>query len=140
MNPKIKDFIKKYHLLSLSVVEADSDTLEVYSASCYYAFDEANLSLLFKSAQDSKHIQLCALNPKVAVIIAKDSKNLGRIQGLQIKTFFKRATLQQKSLYYARFPFAKLGNGEIFALEILWAKYTDNKLLLSEKLTFMRKK
>lgn len=87
MNPKIKDFIKKYHLLSLSVVEADSDTLEVYSASCYYAFDEANLSLLFKSAQDSKHIQLCALNPKVAVIIAKDSKNLGRIQGCKLRRF-----------------------------------------------------
>lgn len=139
MNEKITDFIRKQHLLSLSVIEKDSSLLEVYSASCYYAFDEENLCLLFKSAQDSKHIQLCALNPKVGVIIAKDSKNLGSIQGLQIKAFFKQATQAQKNLYYTAYPFAKLGKGEVFALEILWAKYTDNKLLLSEKLIFMRK-
>lgn len=139
MNEKIKDFIRKQHLLSLSVIEKDSSLLEVYSASCYYVFDEENLCLLFKSAQDSKHIQLCTLNPKVGVIIAKDSKNLGNIQGLQIKAFFKQTTQAQKNLYYATYPFARLGKGEIFALEILWAKYTDNKLLLSEKLIFVRK-
>ncbi|WP_290455750.1 hypothetical protein, partial [Helicobacter rodentium] len=101
MNERIKNFIKNHHLLSLAVVEEKSKTLEVYSASCYYAFDEAKLSLLFKSECDSKHIQLCILNPKVGVIIAKDSKKLVDIQGLQIKALFKPAIKEQKSIYYA---------------------------------------
>ncbi len=140
MNQKIKDFIKKQHLLSLSVVETNSNEFGVYSASCYYAFDEQNLNLLFKSAQETKHIRLCAINPKVGVIIAKDSKNLGKIQGLQIKAHFKQATQRQQDIYYASYPFARFGEGEIFALEILWAKYTDNKLLLSKKLIYEREK
>ncbi|WP_297812169.1 hypothetical protein [uncultured Helicobacter sp.] len=138
MNAKIKEFIKNNHLLSLSVLEENSLAFEVYSASCYYAFDEVNFNLLFKSAQDSKHIKLCALNPRVGVIIAKDSKNLAHIQGLQIKAFFKPVTKEQRSIYYALYPFAKLGSGEIYALEILWAKYTDNRLLLKEKLTYIK--
>ncbi|TLD89257.1 hypothetical protein [Helicobacter sp. MIT 05-5294] len=140
MNEKIKDFIKKQHLLVLSVLEADSSGFGVYSASCYYAFDVQNLALLFKSAQDSRHIELCFLNPKVGINIAQDSKNIGRIQGVQIKARFHESTQAQKDLYYTRFPFAKIGSGEIFALEILWAKYTNNKLLLSNKITFTREK
>lgn len=138
MNERIKNFIKNHHLLSLAVVEENSNRVEVYSASCYYAFDEKNLSLLFKSECDSKHIQLCVLNPKVGVIIAKDSKKLADIQGLQIKALFQPATKEQKSIYYALYPFAKLGSGEIYSLEILWAKYTDNHLLLKEKLTYIK--
>lgn len=140
MNEKIKAFIKKQHLLSLSVLEAESNVFEIYSASCYYAFDEHHLHLIFKSSQDSKHIRLCFLNPKVGIIIAQDSKKIGQIQGLQIKARFHESTQVQKEIYYKRFPFARIGSGEIFALEILWAKYTDNKLLLSEKLIFMREK
>ena len=134
MNEKIKSFIRRNQLLALSVVEND----EVYSASCYYAFDEECISLVFKSQKESKHIQLALVNPKVGVIIAQDAKKIGLLQGVQIKALFKRASTPQEKLYYQKFPFAKLGEGEVFALEILWTKYTDNKLLLKEKLTFKK--
>lgn len=134
MDKKIKDFLASKHLLALSVIENDG----TYSASCYYAFCEKNLSLCFKSDENSKHIQFAKKNKKVSAIITKDSKNLALLQGAQIQAFFREANVLEKDLYYKRFPFAKLGSGSVFALDICFAKYTNNKLLLKEKLTYKK--
>ncbi|MCI2235569.1 hypothetical protein MKD52_01795 [Helicobacter sp. CaF467b] len=137
MNQKILKFIAKNHLLTLSVRDEDKG---VYIANCYYALDKKDCCLLIKSALDSKHIKLAIQNPHLAVSIAKDSKKLILIKGVQIKALFKQAINEQKSLYYSQFPFARFASGEIFALEILWAKYTDNGLLISEKLIYQKEK
>ncbi|WP_299546012.1 hypothetical protein [uncultured Helicobacter sp.] len=137
MNDKIKAFIAKQHLLALSVIDNTEDThLSVYSASCYYAFFTQNLSLCFKSDSNSKHIKLASVNPNVAVIIAQDSSILTNLKGVQIKAYFRNATQEEQRFYYQKFPFATLGNGEIFALDIYFAKYTDNQLLLQKKLIY----
>ena len=146
MDERIKAFIAREKVFALSVIECDSNQnriaanqgLRVYGASCYYAFFAHNLSLCFKSAVDSKHIQLARLNPNVSVIIAKDSRILGNIQGVQIQARFRDSTQEEESAYYTRFPFAKLGNGAVFALDIYFAKYTDNRLLLQKKLTYIK--
>ena len=139
MNDKIREFIAKQHLLTLSVVDdMDSHSLGVYNASCYYAFFAPNLSLCFKSDSNSKHVRLAYANPNVAAVIAKDSDALINLKGVQIKAYFRNAKKEEKSAYYKRFPFAKLGGGEIFALDIYFAKYTDNQLLLQKKLTYTK--
>lgn len=132
MDKLITKFIQNNHLLSFSVIDND----EVYCASCYYAFDINNISLIIKSNIESKHIQLAKMNPKIAITIAKDSKKLLLIKGVQIKAIFCESNNYEKNLYYLRFPFAKLGDGEIYTLKIFWAKYTDNKLLINKKLIF----
>ena len=109
MDAKIKNFVSSNHLLALSVLDNQQ---EIYTASCYYAFCEKYISLVFKSMQDCKHIQFAKCNPKVGVIIAEDSKKLHLIKGLQIKASF--------------------------TLDILWAKYTDNTLLMEKKLIYQR--
>ena len=134
MDKRIKNFLKDEHLLCLSVCDENG----VYPSSCYYVFCEENLSLCFKSDKDSKHIQLAKQNPKISANIHKDSKILGLLKGVQIKATFRNATQCEEALYYKRFPFARLGNGEVFALVIDFAKYTDNKLLLKEKLTYIK--
>ena len=146
MDERIQTFIAREKVFALSVIECDSNQnriaanqgLRVYGASCYYAFFVPNFSLCFKSALDSKHIQLARRNPNVSVIIAKDSRILGNIQGVQIQARFRDSTQEEESAYYTRFPFAKLGNGAVFALDIDYATYTDNKLLLKEKLTYIK--
>ncbi|RDU58154.1 hypothetical protein [Helicobacter sp. MIT 99-5507] len=135
MDKLIIKFLQNNQLLSFSVIDDDW----VYSASCYYAFDEKNLSLLIKSDPESKHIKLANKNPKIAITIAKDSKRLLLLKGVQIKANFTKSNNNEKEIYYLRFPFAKLGAGEIYTLKILWAKYTDNKLLISNKIIFNRK-
>ncbi|EAI8624363.1 hypothetical protein I9Q28_00500 [Campylobacter lari] len=132
MDERIKKFIYSQKLLTLSVQDND----EIYCASCYYAFDDKNLALIFASEEHTKHIQLSYKNPKVGVNIALDTNIINLIKGVQIKAIFRKATAEQEKIYYEKFPFAKLAKACIFALNIQWAKYTDNKILLSKKLEF----
>ena len=134
MDKLITKFLQNNQLLSFGVIDDDG----VYSASCYYAFDEKNISLLIKSDPESKHIKLADKNPKIAITIARDSKKLLLIKGVQIKAIFAKSNNDEKEIYYSRFPFAKLGTGEIYTLKILWLKYTDNKLLVSNKIIFTK--
>ena len=134
MDRLIIKFLEKNHLLSFGVIDDDC----VYSASCYYAFDKKDLSLLIKSDEKSRHIQLAMKNPKISITIAKDSKKLLLLKGLQIKAIFAKSNNDEKEIYYLRFPFAKFRAGEIYTLKILWAKYTDNSLFKSNKIIFSK--
>ncbi|HEC1786250.1 TPA: hypothetical protein R1733_001093 [Campylobacter lari] len=132
MDERIKKFIHSQKLLTLSVQDND----EIYCTSCYYTFDDKNLALIFASEEHTRHIQLSYKNPKVGVNIALDTNIINLIKGVQIKAIFRKATAEQEKIYYEKFPFAKLAKACIFALSIQWAKYTDNKILLSKKLEF----
>lgn len=137
MDTRISKFISNNKLLALSVIDDTSNDICVYTASCYYAFCIDSFSLIFKSSADSKHIKLAIKFPKCGVNIAKDGA-LKTLQGVQIKAHFKHATAEQKALYYKTFSYAKLGLGEVFSLEILWAKYTDNSLFLGKKIEYIK--
>lgn len=134
LHQKIKDFIASEHLLSLSVCDDEG----VYSASCFYAFDIKNLALIIKSDRDSKHIVFGLKNPSVAIAIASHTKTLSHIKGIQAKALFLCANANQREIYYKNYPFAKVIQGECYALEIVWAKYTDNALLLKDKMIYQR--
>ncbi|MBX7490405.1 hypothetical protein [Helicobacter turcicus] len=139
MDDRIKAFIAEQHLLSLSVIDStDSAHLGIYTASCYYVFFSSNLSLCFKSDSSSKHIKLAYVNPSVGVTIAQDSNILANIKGAQIQARFRDSSQEEQNAYYKKFPFAKLGGGVVFALDICFAKYTNNQLLLQEKLTYTK--
>lgn len=150
MHQAIRDFLHAQHLLSLSVLQPcpelkqrDSqedlcalDSVWIHSASCFYAFDEAHYALVFKSEPHTRHIQLATRYPHVSATIATNTLHIAKIQGLQIRARFAPATQTQQDIYYARFPFARLGAGDLYALQILYAKYTDNALGFSKKLEF----
>ncbi len=119
-----------------SQFQDSSQPFSVHCASCFYAFDKQNLGFIIKSNPESKHILLALNNPIIGVNIATQTKILKRIKGAQIKALFSSASKHQIDLYYHRFPFARLSEGRLYALKILWAKYTDNALFLSEKITY----
>lgn len=138
MDNRIKAFIAEQHLLTLSVIDSTNGMLSIHTASCYYAFFAPNLSLCFKSDSNSKHIKLAYVNPNIGVTIAEDSKILANIKGAQIQARFRDSSREEQETYYRKFPFAKLGSGIVFALDICFAKYTNNQLLLQEKLTYTK--
>lgn len=135
MHEKIQDFILSQKVLSLGILDDDQG---VYCASCYYAFDVKNLALIFASHSHTKHIQLACKYPHVAANIAYDNNTLKFIKGLQIKAIFKEATKEQEKIYFKKFAFAKFSDANLYVLEIQWAKYTDNQILLNKKLEFKR--
>lgn len=131
MNEKIKTFLQNNILLSWAMQDDDG----VYCANAFYAFDNENLSLIIASHTDTRHIELSNKNPRVSVNVAKFG-NIASLKGIQIKALTMRASKEQEHLYYARFPFARLKGGTCFALQILYAKFTDNAL--GKKLEFTR--
>lgn len=131
MNEKIKSFLQKNTLLSWAMQDDDG----LYCANAFYAFDDDELSLIVSSHTNTKHIKLVQKNPKISVNIAKFG-NIASLKGIQIKALCKKASKVQENLYYTHFPFAKLKGGTCFALQILYAKFTDNAL--GKKLEFTR--
>lgn len=131
MNEKIKTFLRDNSLLCWAMQDDDG----VYCANAFYAFDEDNLSLIIASHTDTRHIELANINPRVSVNVAKFG-NIAALKGIQIKALFQKASKAQSNLYYARFPFAKLRGGVCFALQIRYAKLTDNAL--GKKIEFTR--
>ncbi|MGX3098844.1 hypothetical protein [Helicobacter sp. 23-1046] len=149
MDTRLKKFLTKQYCLSLSVREPQvRESKEnqkskafcggVHSASCFYAFDEENLTLIIKSEPTTRHIQLAQTFSIVGINIAKSTLKLLAIKGAQIRAQFGNATKEQERLYYQKFPYAKALSGEIYALEILWAKYSDNKFFGKTKVEFFR--
>ena len=133
MDKKILHFFKKNTLLAMSM----RDDLGVYTASAFYAFDETNLALIIASHEDTKHIKLAFLNPNIALNIAKENK-IALLKGVQAKAIFMKASNEQEKIYFAKFPFAKLSNAKIYALNLSWVKLTDNTLMLEKKLEWTR--
>lgn len=131
MNEKITTFLHNNTLLSWAM----QDDNGVYCANAFYAFDDENLSLIISSHTDTKHIKLAEQNPHVSVNVAKFG-NIASLKGIQIKALYMRASKEQENLYYAHFPFARLKGGNCFALQIQYAKFTDNAL--GKKLEFTR--
>ncbi|MCI6312497.1 MAG: hypothetical protein MR591_01700 [Helicobacter sp.] len=149
MHQAIRDFLHSQHVMSLSVLQPHTESTPqttqdshisqpfyIHSANCFYAFDATQYALICKSEPHTLHIQLATQYPNVSVTIATNTLKIAKIKGVQIRAYFSTATQEQQDIYYARFPFARLGNGEMYALHILYAKYTDNTLMLSKKLEF----
>lgn len=135
MDEKILKFILKMNILTMAVNDENN---EIYIANAFYVFDEKKLSFIIASNEKSKHIKLAYLNDNLALSIYKNSK-ISFLQGLQIKAKFKKANKEQIKLYFDKYPFAKFGKDyDLFALDIIWLKFTDNKLLLNKKLEFKR--
>lgn len=133
MDKRILKFIQGSKLLAWAM----RDEVGVYTASAFYAFDAKNLALIIASDEESRHIRLARLEPSVAVNIAKFGK-IALLKGVQAKALFQAASKEQARLYYENFPFAKMHNAGIYALNLLWVKFTDNALLLEKKLEFHR--
>lgn len=135
MSEKFDKFLKKMHLLSLAVLHENTP----YSCSCFYAYDE-NLKI-FVVACDSEttHIKAILANSGVSGTVALDTKIVGKIKGVQFKGVMKKANENESEIYFDKFPFAKAIKPELWSIEILWIKFTDNTLGFGKKIIWERK-
>ena len=127
----IETFIQKRHILTLST-QADT---EVESCSAFYAYEPLLHSFVIASDEKTNHIQNALQNPKVALNIFLDTKEVGRIEGVQIKATLhplQNATLKQS--YFKRFPYAVAMQPTLWEIKPYWMKYTSNRLGFGKKL------
>lgn len=80
-----------------------------------------------------KHL---SINPNCAGVIALETKDIGKIIGLQFKATIKKATIKEKSLYLKTYPFALALNPTLWSLHVEYIKFTNNSLGFGSKQEF----
>ena len=131
---KIYDFIKEHHLLSLSTCK---DNIP-HSASCFYAFYEDKFNFIIASDTSTRHIKDLHVNPNFSATIALETKDVGKIRGIQFSGIVKKATTEEKMLYLKTFPYALALNPTLWSLHVDRLKFTDNRLGFGKKLIYKR--
>lgn len=134
---RISEFISGAKCLTIATQSANG----LWCASCYYAYDEKNIALIFKSSDDTRHVQEGLRNPVVAGTILPDKLETVSIKGVQFTgTFTPAEGDEASSIYYSRFPFARAIGGKFWIIKLKTMKYTDNTLGFGTKLHWQSEK
>ena len=132
MDKKIIKFIQKHHVLSCSFFDED----QIHSASCFYIFLQNQPRFVIASNQDTLHVELAVKNPKVSGTIHLETKQIGKIQGIQFNGRWSKANHIEQNAYLKRYPYAIALNPKLWCILIEYIKFTDNTLGFGKKLEF----
>jgi len=130
---KITAFIVKHHVMSL----ATTDMIKPSVCSLFYAYDESRLSFVVASSEDTLHVKNILQNSAVAGNIFLETREVGKIQGLQFDgtmTLLNESSL--KKLYFKKFPYALAMMPKLWQIEVKTFKLTDNKLGFGKKIIY----
>ncbi len=133
---KIIDFINEHHVLSLATV---NEKRESTSCSVFYVLNEKELSFIFASDEKTEHMQNISKINRVSASIHFETKEVGTIRGLQIKAEVLQADKEDKKAYLKAFPYARvIPKLQVWKMQVLSLKYTDNRLGFGKKETWIR--
>ncbi len=79
LHKRIRSLFRRHHLLSIATVSEKGP----WCASCFYAWDEENNTLVITTDPVTRHGAEFRSNPQVAGTIALETKRIGRIRGAQ---------------------------------------------------------
>jgi hypothetical protein len=134
MDKAIVDFINEHHLLTLATCKANV----AYCCNVYYVFNKENNSFIFSSDTKTKHAQDFIANPNVAGAIALETKEISKIQGVQLLGKIKELKAEElkiaKEQYVKAYPYARLMETHLWKIELTFAKMTHNSLGFGKKL------
>ncbi|MDR3515942.1 MAG: pyridoxamine 5'-phosphate oxidase family protein [Azospirillaceae bacterium] len=135
---KIVRFIVANKVLTLCTVRDG----QPWAANCFYAFDPGRVAFLCLSSIETRHGSEMRDHDQVAGTVSSQQATVARIRGLQ---FSGIAVLQEgeaeavgRSLYYKRFPFARLYPAPLWAIVLETMKYTDNSFGFGTKFHWRR--
>lgn len=129
LDHRIFKFISKMDFFTICVLHEGLP----YSANCFYKFDN-DRSLIFASSQNSIHIKSAQNSQKVAINIAKFSKKIANLQGLQAQGILSNASENEKNEYQKSYPMASLMDTQFYKITLTNAKFTDNTLGFGKKI------
>jgi uncharacterized protein YhbP (UPF0306 family) len=134
LHKRIRSLFRRHHLLSVATV-SDSGP---WCASCFYAWDEENNTLVITTDPDTRHGKEFLDNPHVAGTVALETKRIGRIRGIQFTGMVSEpsgeALKRARRIYLRRFPFALLAELHLWIITPDYIKLTDNRLGFGKKI------
>jgi len=136
LHKRIRSLFRRHHLLSIATVSERGP----WCASCFYAWDEENKTLVITTDPATRHGAEFLSNPSVAGTMALETKRVGRIRGAQFTGTItepqgddlKRA----RRLYLNRFPYATLADLHLWTIALNYIKLTDNRMGFGKKIVW----
>jgi hypothetical protein len=95
---------------------------------CFYSVLEEEGYLIFKSAENTTHMQVLAENKQVAGTIIASEISMAKIEGIQFEGIIADRDIigvKATKSYYLRYPFAVTVPGRLWILELNSIKYTN---------------
>ena len=127
---KIEQFIEEHHVLSLATTGK-----ELSVCSLFYTYDKESHSFIVASSKDTLHIQNIQISSDVAGNILLETKEVGKIQGLQFGGICHAVSEKRlKLLYFKHFPYALALTPKLWQIRVNFFKLTDNRLGFGKKL------
>ena len=134
LHKRIKSLFRRHHLLSIATVSENGP----WCASCFYAWDEENNTLVITTDPVTRHGTEFRTNPQVAGTIALETKRIGRIRGAQFTGIISEPAGNElsraRAVYLKRFPFAALTEIHLWIINLDHIKLTDNRLGVGKKI------
>jgi len=138
LNKRIKSLLRRHHLLSIATFSGRGP----WCASCFFAWDEENNTLVITTDPATRHGAEFRSNPSVAGTIALETKRIGRIRGAQFTGTVSEPAGEElaraRKVYLRRFPFAALTEIHLWVIKLDYIKLTDNRLGFGHKETWQR--
>lgn len=137
-DPRIIKFLKEHHVLTLATCVENKP----WCSNCYYVFLENEAGFVIASDFETRHIQEALANTYVSGAVVLESDIVGKIQGVQfegkLRILDSILSNKAKAAYLKRFPMAPLMQTALWFLEVYHIKFTDNRLLPGNKLSWKR--
>lgn len=134
IDQKIIDFINEHHVLTLASLKGD----QPYTSNAFYVYLPDENMFVFTSDKKTRHGNEMLTNPKVAANIVLETKQVGKIQGLQITGMVQELSgellSKAKKRYLKKYPYAVLKLETLWGLKVNFFKLTDNRLGFGKKL------
>jgi hypothetical protein len=134
LHKRIRSLLRRHHLLSIATVSERGP----WCASCFYAWDEENNTLVITTDLVTRHGAEFRSNPQVAGTIALETIRVGRIRGAQFTGTISEPAGEElaraRKIYLRRFPYAALTDLHLWIIKPDYIKLTDNRLGFGKKI------
>jgi uncharacterized protein len=133
-------YLGRNHVLSLATLFKGRP----WSASCFYVFDAASVSLILLSSLSTRHGEAMQSEPAVAGSISDQQRSIAKIEGIQFSGFARLLEgveeERARALYYEAHPVARIMRSSIWRIELSELKYTNNSVVFGRKLHWSRER
>ena len=131
-------FLNEHHLLTL----ATSQNNKPYCCNLFYVYDQVSNQLIFSTETKTKHAQDFITNTNVAGSVALETKNVSKIQGVQLLGTIQELKGERlkiaKEQYIKAFSYAASMDLHLWVMPLNFIKMTHNKLGFGKKLIWQK--
>ena len=138
IDQQIIHFLNEHHLLTL----ATSQNNKPYCCNLFYVYDQVSNQLIFSTETKTKHAQDFITNTNVAASVALETKNVSKIQGVQLLGTIQELKGERlkiaKEQYIKAFSYAASMDLHLWVMPLNFIKMTHNKLGFGKKLIWQK--